>query len=159
MKSDPSYFSGDQLPVESVNWSNAIKYCEAIGGRLPTEAEWEYAARGGRNASRYGKLEAIAWYDSNSGGTTHPGGGKQPNQFGLFDMLGNVWEWVQDDYAPYKSGSVIDPLVEVKGSRFKVMRGGSWEDVARDARASTRFDIRLPAQGNFIGFRCAAELR
>jgi formylglycine-generating enzyme required for sulfatase activity len=100
MKSNPSRFKDDELAVENVTWHDAVKYCETVGGRLPTEAEWEYAARAGSNAARYGDVDAIAWYGKNSGSTSHAVGGKQPNQFGLFDMLGNVWEWVQDDYAP-----------------------------------------------------------
>ena len=79
-------------------WFNARKYCEAVGMRLPTEAEWEYAARGGTAAERYDSLESIAWYDGNSENQTHPVAEKKPNAFGLYDMLGNVREWVQDGY-------------------------------------------------------------
>jgi len=84
---NPSHFPGDQLPVDSVDWNQAGAYCKAIGGRLPTEKEWEYAARRGTTSPRYGDLDAIAWYPANSGRTTHPAGVKQANAFGLYDML------------------------------------------------------------------------
>jgi len=85
-------------------------YCKAVGGRLPTGKEWEYAARGGTTSPRYGPLEAVAWYIGNSGGTTHPVGLKPPNAYGLYDMLGNVWEWTADNY-------------DATG-KYKVLRGG-----------------------------------
>src|SRR5262249_55650772 len=98
---NPSYFHGPKLPVEGVSWEDAQKFCEALtakkdgyGYRLPTEAEWEYAARAGDARSHYGNLEEISWYRDNAGGSTHPVGGKKPNVFGLYDTLGNVWEWV-----------------------------------------------------------------
>ena len=157
MNSDPSRFKGDQLPVDSVSRFDAGKYCEAVGGRLPTEAEWEYAARAGSNAARYGDLDAIAWYDKNSGNTSHAVGGKQANQFGLFDMLGNVWEWVQDDYAPYKPEAATDPAVVIKDSAHKVVRGGSWFNLPRYARASLRSRSEPVDRNYFIGFRCVGE--
>ena len=158
MNTDPSYFKGDQLPVENIDWSEATKYCETSGGRLPTEAEWEYAARAGSTSARYGELDAIAWYDGNSGSKTHAVGGKQPNQFGLYDMLGNVWQWVADDYGPYKGDSQTDPLVKVDGAKDKVLRGGSWVVSPQLVRASYR-DRFEPAGRDYItGFRCVGEL-
>ena len=159
MNSDPSRFKGEQLPVDSVSWSDAAKYCETIGGRLPSESEWEYAARAGSGAARYGELDAVAWYDKNSGSTPHPVGGKQANQFGLFDMLGNAWEWVQDDYAPYKSEAAIDPVVVIRDSKLKVVRGGSWSSDPLFARASLRLRNEPGPRNYIMGFRCVGEFR
>ncbi len=97
--SNPSHFTGPKLPVESVNWTDAQNYCEAVGGmRLPTEAEWEYAARAGTKGARYGDLDQIAWYDKNSGHTAHEVANKTPNDWRLYDMLGNVWQWTTDSF-------------------------------------------------------------
>ncbi len=97
--SNPSHFQSRQRPVETVSWEDAEVYCRAAGMRLPTEAEWEYAARAGSTAARYGELDGISWYDKNSQGETHDVKGKKPNAWGLHDTLGNVWEWVVDWYA------------------------------------------------------------
>jgi len=145
MKDNPSQFQGDQLPVESVDRNQANAYCKAVGGRLPTEKEWEYAARGGTTSARYGELDAVAWYDSNSGGTTHPVGLKQPNAFGLYDMLGNVWEWTADNYDD--------------AGKYKVLRGGSWRNDPRFVRVSFRNRLGPSDRGNFLGFRCVGEFR
>ena len=159
MNSDPSNFKGDQLPVETVSWDQAVKYCETIGGRLPTEAEWEYAARAGSTSARYGELDSIAWYEKNSSGRTHAVGGKQPNQFGLFDMLGNVWQWVQDDYGPYRSDASTDPLALIKDSTQKVVRGGSWYLNPQLVRASYRSGGEPSYRYGILGFRCVGEFR
>jgi formylglycine-generating enzyme required for sulfatase activity len=98
MKTNPSSFKGADRPVESVSWDQAKAFCEAAGLRLPTEAEWEYAARAGSKESRYGALDQVGWYGSNSKGQTQPVAAKSPNAWGLYDMLGNVWEWTADWY-------------------------------------------------------------
>jgi formylglycine-generating enzyme required for sulfatase activity len=140
---NPSHFNGDQLPVDSVDWNPATDYCKAIGGRLPTEKEWEYAARAGTTGPRYGAIDSVAWYNGNSGKTTHSVALKQPNASGLYDMLGNVWEWTADNY----------------DSGTKVLRGGAWYCTTWAVRASDRFSDG-PTDRNFgVGFRCAGEFR
>src|SRR5437899_167917 len=137
MGNNPSHFHGEQLPVETVTWNQAKRYCEAVGGRLPTEAEWEYAARAGNEASRYGNLNEIAWYDNNSDHKTHDVGQKQANRWGLYDMLGNVWEWVGDWYDEkyYAKSPSVDPTGPTSG-KYRVVRGGSWDYVSRVLRSS-----------------------
>jgi formylglycine-generating enzyme required for sulfatase activity len=160
MNTDPSRFKGDQLPVERVSWDEAVKYCETIGGRLPTEAEWEYAARAGSTSARYGELDAIAWYDKNSGGTTHAVGSKQPNQFGLFDMLGNVFQWTADWYGEsyYTLQATADPSGP-PGGQYRVLRGGAWDNNPRSVRVSVRSRVGPTNRYSLIGFRCAGEFR
>ena len=126
MRTNPSHFKGAKLPVEMVSWTEAQNYCSTVGMRLPTEAEWEYAARAGTTGARYGDLDAIAWYDKNSGSTTHEVGQKQPNGWGLYDMLGNVWQWTGDWYADkYQGGNETDPKGPASG-QYRTLRGGSW---------------------------------
>jgi len=172
---NPSYFPGDaNRPVEQVSWNDATNYCaqltarERLAGRLPagwayrlpTEAEWEYACRAGTtNRYYYGddtgytQLANYAWYNANSGGITHPVGGKLPNRWGLYDMAGNVWEWCSDWYDDaYPGGSVTDPQGSVSGSH-RVIRGGSWPNPANYCRSAQR-GLSLPAApDNRFGFR------
>ncbi len=155
--SNPSHFHGDQLPVESVSWDDAQAYCEGADMRLPTEAEWEYAARGGSPNARYAPLVGSAWYSANSGGTTHEVGQKQANAYGLYDMLGNVWEWVADWYGPYNAAAAVDPKGPPSG-RYRLRRGGSWYEDASSVRVSNRRYIEPGYRYNFAhGFRCAGN--
>jgi sulfatase modifying factor 1 len=173
MGADHSAFRGDQLPVDTVSWDSAKAFCERVGMRLPTEAEWEWASRGGIAAERYGPLDQIAWYRGNSGGETHAVRQKLPNPYGLYDMLGNVWEWVADWYAPYRyvrpccddpAEAAIDPQGPVTG-QYRVIRGGSWNDFSADVRMSLRDYPRSRGSDESdrdydsysIGFRCAGD--
>lgn len=150
MGSNPSNFKGDNLPVECVSWNDCQTFINRLNSytgrnfRLPTEAEWEFAARGG-NYSRHYKYSGsnyigdVAWYDDNSGNRTHPVGTKQPNELGLYDMSGNVYEWCNDWYGSYSSYSQSDPTGANSGFR-RVGRGGSWDGYARYCRSSGRDD-------------------
>ena len=141
MGQNPSQFRGADLPVEMVSWSDARTYCQNVGGRLPTEAEWEYAVRATSTTARYGKLDDVAWYANNSGSRTHPVGQKLPNRWNLRDMLGNVWEWTESDY----------------NSTTKTVRGGSWIYLPWFVRSSIRGLYDPSVRLNGIGFRCVGE--
>ena len=151
MSSNPSNFKGDNLPVEQVSWNDVqdfIRKLNQITGkdfRLPTEAEWEYAARGGKKSkgTKYAGSNTIgnvAWYTDNSGGKTHAVKTKLPNELGLYDMSGNVWEWCSDVYGSYSSGSQTNPKGASSGWS-RVMRGGSWSHIARRCRVSSRINL------------------
>ncbi len=153
---NPSFFKGAKLPVENITWDDAQSYCQVVGMRLPTEAEWEYAARAGSSGSRYGDLDGIAWYSVNSEGKTHEVGGKQPNLWGLHDMLGNVWEWVADWSDGYPDGSATDPQGPANGTQ-RVLRGGAFGVNRRVARVSLRFRNEPANHGCSLGFRCVGD--
>lgn len=169
-KEEPSTIKGNGHPVETVTWKEAIVFCnklsartglnpcyawkeeseeisfdkKANGFRLPTEVEWEYACKAGANGIRYGELNLISWFKDNSGMTTHPVGLKEPNAWGLYDMLGNVWEWCSDIYDETVYGS------------YRIFRGGGWSDEARSVMATTRRRSHpLKFKIDDLGFRVA----
>ena len=159
MGSNPSNFKGDALPVEQVSWNDCqdfISKLNAMTGkrfRLPTEAEWEFAARGGKKSRGYQfsgsiTLGDVAWYKENSGSKTHVVGTKQPNELGIYDMAGNVWEWCQDWYDSYSSSPQTNPTGAVRGSD-RVNRGGSWTNSAGYCRTSCR--INSTPDDRYIG--------
>jgi len=153
---NPSVFEGADLPVEYVSWEDADAYCTAIGGRLPSEAEWEYAARAGTTGARYGNLDEIAWYWGNSNFTTHPVGKKKPNAFGLYDMLGNVVEWTHTFYWVQLNQENINPTGP-STAEYVSLRGGGWWDDAELIRVSYRRHFEKGDYDYNIGFRCAAD--
>ena len=148
MGSNPSHFKGDNLPVEEVSWNDCQTFISKLNSltgkrfRLPTEAEWEFAARGG-NQSRHtqysgsSRIDDVAWYDGNSGYNTHPVKTKQPNELGIYDMTGNVWEWCQDWKGSYSSYAQTNPTGASSGS-YRVFRGGSYFESPRICRSSDR---------------------
>lgn len=140
MNAEPSYYAGSRLPVERVSWIEADAYCRRIGMRLPTESEWEYAAYGGEEHLP-GSVGLVAWYNPNSADQTHPVHEKEANEFGLYDMLGNVWEWVSD-YGTTPDGHVL--------------KGGSFYSALSDVRVADRQSAPANLQHRDIGFRCAA---
>ena len=153
---NPSVFQGSDLPVEYVTWVEADDYCTTIGGRLPTEAEWEYAARAGTTGSRYGNLDEIAWYWGNSKFSTHPVGQKKPNAFGLYDMLGNVVEWTYSWFSVQLNQENINPTGP-SYAEYKALKGGGWWDDANLVRASYRRHFETTDMDYNIGFRCVSE--
>ena len=157
---NPSKFKGPERPVENVSWNEVQLFLKALSARdpkhryrLPTEGEWEYAARAGSADEAVKTLDDVAWYKVNSDGETHAIGQKAANAWGLHDMLGNVMEWVQDWYSPaYDTAAGIDPEGTVQGS-YKVYRGCAWLSEAKYCRPAFRaFDF--PNQGQYsVGFR------
>jgi formylglycine-generating enzyme required for sulfatase activity len=168
MGDNPAYSkaAGPDAPVEQVSWRDVQVFLRKLNAaqdqwavRLPTEAEWEYAARAGTTGETYGPLDEIAWYRGNKGvGTTHPVGQKRPNAFGLYDMLGNVWQWCQDWFGPYSSEPSTDPQGAAKGDR-RVTRGGCFYCEALQERAARRNRDFEDHSSRSIGFRIVAVPR
>lgn len=165
MGSNPSEFKGDNWPVESVSWNDCqafIRKLNALTGqnfRLPTEAEWEFACRGGNNSRGYkysgsNYIDNVAWYDGNSGDKTHPVATKSPNELGIYDMSGNVWEWCADWYGDYSSGRQTNPKGPYGGS-YRVSRGGSWDGNAGGCRSSFRGNGDPTRRYGSLGLRLA----
>ncbi|MBF0155331.1 MAG: formylglycine-generating enzyme family protein [Magnetococcales bacterium] len=166
MGSNPSEFKSASQPVENVNWYDVQQFIYILNKkegakvyRLPTEAEWEYAARAGTTTQFYwgkneSEVEQNAWYGTNSGNQTHPVGQRQPNAWGLYDMAGNVWEWVQDCYdSKYYVGShESDPSGPIGGSN-RVARGGGWDSNLAAMRVANRNNGTPRSQRNDLGFR------
>ncbi len=184
MGSNPSRFTscGDDCPVERVSWFDAADYANALsrlaglpecyagtersfaglscrGFRLPSEAEWEYAARAGSTGSRYADVDLIAWHVGNSGGSTHPVRGKRANAWGLYDMFGNVKEWTQDWWAPYDTNPQVDPVgpaAALPSLPFRMFRNcGYTSDAAAYCRAASRGGIGPSVADYSLGFRLA----
>ncbi|MFZ4580703.1 MAG: SUMF1/EgtB/PvdO family nonheme iron enzyme [Myxococcota bacterium] len=166
MGSNPSFFQGPSYPdaanrpVDQVSWNSVQGYLSATGMRLPSEAEWEYACRAGTQTPFYNgstddsTVGALAWYTLNSGNQTHAVGGKAANAFGLHDMLGNVWEWVNDWFGAYPSSAQTNPTGPVDMS-YRVRRGGNFLCFSNAVRSSFR-DSATPGNMNyFLGFRVA----
>ena len=182
MGSNPSYFKGSNLPVENVSWYDCQTFVQKLNEmtgrrfRLPTEAEWEYAARGGSKCRGYkysgsNQADDVAWYWENSGDRplsgnwdsdsviknncrTHDVKTKRANELGLYDMSGNVWEWCQDWYGSYSSGSQTNPTGPASGS-YRVDRGGSWRYDARHCRSSYRDSFTPSYRLDYVGLRLA----
>ncbi|WP_302309056.1 formylglycine-generating enzyme family protein, partial [Odoribacter laneus] len=163
MGNNPSYFKGADLPVEQVSWEDCHKFIRRLNAltglsfKLPTEAQWEYAARGGRLSKGYkysgsNNLGEVGWYWSNSGNCTHRVGEKQPNELGLYDMSGNVYEWCEDWSGGYSVTPQRDPLGATSGSH-RVRRGGGWGTVARYCRVSYRGRDMPGSRDYYLGFR------
>ena len=153
LPSQPKW-SADDVPAVNVTWDEAAAFCSALVARLPTELEWEYSARGGSSAPRYGELDSIAWYAGNSDKRAHPVGQKAPNAFGLYDMLGNVWEWNADVFRPLPSkGSGV----QAGPHDARSLRGGSWRNKAKQIRVSNRGRLAPDDREDDDGFRCARD--
>jgi formylglycine-generating enzyme required for sulfatase activity len=163
MGNSPSEFKGDLLPVEKVSWNDAQEFIARLNAatgkhyRLPTEAEWEYAARGGTKSADYKfsgshNLYNVGWFTDNSGGTTHAVGTKLPNELGIYDMSGNVYEWCIDRYGRYPASAQHDPMGVDSGSEY-VFRGGSWGYDAQYSRVTNRGYNTPDSRYRNLGFR------
>jgi formylglycine-generating enzyme required for sulfatase activity len=172
MGGNPSLRQGDDLPVENVNWDSVKVFIDKLNAlmgddyweyRLPTEAEWEYAARGGAGGRGYafsggGEVGAVAWYEDNGGGKANPVGGKAPNELGIYDMSGNVWELVGDWFGNYDKSPQVDPVGPSRGT-YRVRRGGGWSSGAKACRVSHRMSLSQGFSSNDVGFRLSMGLK
>ena len=175
---DQKLAAASRLPVTDVDWYEAADFCKARGGRLPTEAEWEYAARAGTRTpwsfgTNVAELGQYAWFDENSKGQPHEVGGQKPNAWGLYDMLGNVWEWTATVYAPYLPGPLTDPPSSYFGKggegvgrgyywyevERSVVRGGAYWNVPWGLRSAFRFWYGTEDRLSVVGFRCVRNSR
>ena len=168
MGSNPSIYSNSNLPVETVSWEDCQIFITKLNGltgkkfRLPTEAEWEYAARGGNKSQGYkysgsNTIDDVAWYRSNSSSGPHLVATKAPNELGIYDMSGNVWEWCSDRYGDYSSSAQTNPTGPASGAN-RVLRGGGWSDDARYCRVSFRSSLSPSGSYSYMGFRlCLSE--
>ena len=165
MGQNPSMFKDAERPVESVSWEDCQEFIAKLNEQLlglalqlPTEAQWEYACRAGTDTPCYAKkLDAIAWYDKNSERQTHPVKQKQPNAWGLYDMLGNVLEWCHDGRRTYATASVVDPLGPTEAGAVRANRGGGWRWGALGVRAAFRGEDLHGLRVGSLGFRCASS--
>ena len=159
----------ENLPIVGVSWNDAAAYCQWLSSktnknyRLPTEAEWEYAARGGNQSKGFkysgsNTIEDVAWYSANSGSKTHPVGTKGANELGIYDMSGNVWEWCSDWYDEnyYKNSVAQNPKGAQSGS-LRVLRGGSWYSNVNNCRSSFRNRTVPNDRFSYFGFRLARD--
>lgn len=167
MGNNPSHFKGEKLPVECVSWFDCQEFAKKLSEmtgrrfRLPTEAEWEYAARGGKKGKRYKFsgghiLDQVGWYNENSGGKSHEVGKKSPNELGIYDMSGNIWEWVQDWKGEYLEAEQVNPTGPENGIE-RVCRGGGWNREIDRARVSYRGDDQDTLRYCSLGLRIAME--
>jgi formylglycine-generating enzyme required for sulfatase activity len=161
MGSNPSHFLGTTHPVDSVTWLEAVDFCNRTGLALPTEAQWERACRAG-TTDAYGldsassSLDEVAWTEANSGGTTHDVAALQPNGFGLFDVHGNVWEWMADALSPYAAADAVDPAGASGSNGMRVVRSGAWSHDPERAESSARCAGPEDERWPFFGFRPVA---
>ncbi len=159
---NPSDFVGDDLPVETVSWNDVQLFLHRLNAqsdcvfRLPTEAEWEFAARGGQQVDKL-VLDETAWYSRNSGGKLQAVGLQKPNLLGIYDMLGNVWEWCADGFGAYPNQEVVNPKV-ISTSDEYILRGGSWYNTYHHCRATRRHHRNANYKNNIIGFRLACDM-